>query len=202
MKPRFPVTATIVVLAAVMTMIALGVWQLQRKAWKEALIARYAAAAQQEGEVPWPMKPQQVEDALYRRSHFNCAKVVSMTSVSGRSALGDAGLAIVATCRLGLKSEVAVSLGWTLAPKVIEWQGGDVHGVIASGGEGPDGKLRPRLVAYPPVPGLQPLARPDPNDLPNNHLAYAVQWFIFAAIALVIYGIVLARRLAPAPSRR
>ncbi|MBD3814016.1 MAG: SURF1 family protein, partial [Betaproteobacteria bacterium] len=32
---KIPILPTIVVIAAVATMIALGVWQLQRKAWKE-----------------------------------------------------------------------------------------------------------------------------------------------------------------------
>ncbi|HNJ47416.1 MAG TPA: SURF1 family protein, partial [Novosphingobium sp.] len=33
-------------------------------------------------------------------------------------------------------------------------------------------------------------------DIPNNHLSYAVQWFLFAATALVIYGLALRKRLA------
>lgn len=202
MKPRFPVFSTIVVCSAILTMIALGVWQLQRKQWKEALIARYAAASQQTSEVPWPVRPGDIEDALYRNSHFRCAKVLSMTAVSARNALDEAGLAIVANCRLGLRSEVAVSLGWSPQPKFVDWEGGEVHGIVASGGEGPDGKPRARLVAYPPAAGLQPLAKPDPNALPNNHLAYAVQWFAFAVVASVIYGLLLYRRLAPKPARR
>jgi surfeit locus 1 family protein len=35
---------------------------------------------------------------------------------------------------------------------------------------------------------------PDPRDLPNNHFSYAVQWFLFAATALVIYGIAVWKR--------
>ncbi|WP_225204787.1 SURF1 family cytochrome oxidase biogenesis protein [Novosphingobium huizhouense] len=202
MKPRFPVLSTMVVCAAILTMIALGVWQLQRKQWKEALIARYAAAAQETGDVRWPERADEVEGALYRTSHLDCPKVVSMTTVAARNALDEPGLAVVANCRLGLNSEVAVSLGWTPEPKVIDWPGGTVHGIVASGGEGPDGRLRARLIAYPPAAGLQPLARPDPNALPNNHLAYAVQWFAFAVVASVIYGILLYRRLAPKPARR
>ena len=202
MKPRFPVVATIVVCAAILTMISLGVWQLQRKQWKEALIARYAAASQQTGEVRWPERPDEVEGALYRSSHLKCAKVVSMTTVAARNALDEPGLAVVATCRLGLKSEVTVSLGWTAEPKVVDWEGGEVHGIVASGGQDADGRLRARLIAYPPAAGLQPLAKPDPNALANNHLAYAVQWFAFAVVAAVIYGLLLYRRLAPATARR
>ena len=38
---RWPLIPTILVLAAVAVMIALGVWQLQRKSEKEALIALF-----------------------------------------------------------------------------------------------------------------------------------------------------------------
>ena len=36
---RIPILPTIIVVAAVATMIGLGIWQLERKEWKEALIA-------------------------------------------------------------------------------------------------------------------------------------------------------------------
>jgi surfeit locus 1 family protein len=49
-------------------------------------------------------------------------------------------------------------------------------------------------VADPPVGGLAANAAPDPADLPNNHLAYAGQWFFFALTALVIYVLALRRR--------
>ena len=39
MSPRWPIVSTLVGAAAVVTMIGLGVWQLQRKVWKENLIA-------------------------------------------------------------------------------------------------------------------------------------------------------------------
>ena len=40
MMRRLPMIPTIVVLLAVGTMVALGVWQLQRMAWKDDLLAR------------------------------------------------------------------------------------------------------------------------------------------------------------------
>ena len=48
--------------------------------------------------------------------------------------------------------------------------------------------------AAPPQAGLEQLAAPDPNDLPNNHLMYAGQWFFFALTALVIYVLALRKR--------
>jgi cytochrome oxidase assembly protein ShyY1 len=50
------------------------------------------------------------------------------------------------------------------------------------------------LIARSAPAGLKPLAPPSAADLPNNHLAYAVQWFIFAALAMLIYGLALRRR--------
>ena len=41
---------------------------------------------------------------------------------------------------------------------------------------------------------MSPAPVPDPTLLPNNHLAYAGQWFFFALTALVIYVMVLRKR--------
>ena len=89
-----------------------------------------------------------------------------------------------------------VVLGWSRDPAPRTWSGGEVAGVIAPGGD-----AGPRLVADPPLAGLAANARPDPANIPNNHLAYAVQWFLFAAVALVIYAIAVSKRLAD-PARR
>jgi len=79
-------------------------------------------------------------------------------------------------------------LGWSRLPTAAGgWSGGEVHGVIAPG---------PRLVASPPLAGLDANAVPDPADIPNNHFAYAIQWFVFAATALVIYALALRKRRA------
>jgi cytochrome oxidase assembly protein ShyY1 len=51
-----------------------------------------------------------------------------------------------------------------------------------------------RLVADGAAPGLEPSALPSPRSIPNNHLFYAVQWFAFAGIALVIYMLALRKR--------
>ena len=37
--------------------------------------------------------------------------------------------------------------------------------------------------------------KPDLASVPNNHFAYAIQWFLFAGIALLIYGLALRKRL-------
>ncbi|GAB4472708.1 MAG: hypothetical protein OHK0018_02690 [Erythrobacter tepidarius] len=179
-KPRWPIIPTILVLAAVVTMIALGVWQLGRKAEKEALIARYEAAAGNSAPVIFP-RAGKGEDVLFRRSQIDCAGLAAIEPVSGTSATGQKGWIQRATCRSGVR----VDLGYARDIAPPDFAGGTITGIIAPG---------PRLVADPPVAGLQPMAAPDPGDLPNNHLAYAVQWFFFAATALVIYVLALKRR--------
>jgi surfeit locus 1 family protein len=51
-----------------------------------------------------------------------------------------------------------------------------------------------RLVAATPGPGLTASAPPSPDTIPNNHFSYAIQWFLFAGIAVVIYVLALRGR--------
>jgi surfeit locus 1 family protein len=43
-------------------------------------------------------------------------------------------------------------------------------------------------------------APPSPATIPNNHLNYAVQWFLFAGIAALIYFLALRQRWRKAAS--
>jgi cytochrome oxidase assembly protein ShyY1 len=80
-------------------------------------------------------------------------------------------------------------MGWSKQSTAPGWKGGAVTGTI-----GPDRDRQILLVADTAAPGLQPSATPSLDDIPNNHLAYAVQWFLFAGVAVAIYAIALARR--------
>lgn len=183
---KFPIIPTIIVLAASATMVALGFWQLGRADEKAALLARYARAQQLAEPVGWPRDTAAARLALYRRSQFICGKVVSFDSRAGTNAQGAKGWAHYANCTVeGQAANVPVVIGWSREPLVPEWRGGLASGIIGPG---------PRLVADPPLGGLEPLAPPDPQDLPNNHLAYAVQWFLFSATALAIYALALRKR--------
>ena len=185
---RVPVIATIVVAVAVATMIALGIWQLQRKTEKEALLAQYSRALAISSAVSWPRVPEDYSAALYRHARIDCARVEGIEAVAGRSATGRSGWAHQAQCRLPDGSVAKVALGWSDRPQSPSWTGGQVGGFIGPAGKGI------RLVAAPAQAGLQPLAPPDPANIPNNHLSYAVQWFFFAATALVIYALALRKR--------
>lgn len=195
MTRRIPIVSTIVVLAAVATMVGLGVWQLHRKEWKEALIARYQAAETMNSDVPWPSSPAEYEGALYRHARVDCAEVTGMAAIAGRSADGQAGWAHVAHCDLLGGGRADIALGWSNDPTQPRWRGGEVGGFVAGSAKAV------RLVAAPPQAGLTQLALPDPRNLPNNHLSYAVQWFLFALTALVIYALALRKRWRGSSSR-
>ncbi len=193
-KARIPIFATLVVVAAVATMIALGVWQLQRRDGKEALIARYSQAQSLSSSVEWPRDVAAQDAALFRQSGFTCQRVLARGAVAGHSASGETGWAQTATCAIDAKNgdgdEAEVVLGWARNPAQVDWAGGPVLGFVAPGADD-----EVRLIASPPLAGLSASARPDPRDMPNNHFAYAVQWFIFAVMAAVIYILAVRKRI-------
>jgi surfeit locus 1 family protein len=190
---RLPLLPTLLVAIAAGAMIWLGIWQLQRLRWKEGLLAEYAAAA---GKPPvaFPRVPTD-QAMLFRRSEAFCLQVVGWRASAGRSRAGEAGWRHVADCRTGAEGPgLALDMGWSNQSASPAWKGGDVSGTI-----GPDRGGQILLVSDKAAPGLQPSAPPSLADIPNNHLAYAVQWFLFAAIAVAIYGIALWRRTRPMP---
>lgn len=189
---RIPVIPTLVVLAAVACMLLLGVWQIRRMHEKEALLARYAAAPGQPV-VAWPAVPVRDGALLYRRSGGLCLQPVAWSARAGRSAAGESGWRHVVLCRTGVEGPgMAIDMGWSKDPKTpVGWTGGRVTGTIDA-----DRDHVLLLVSDTAAPGLTPSLKPSPEDIPNNHFAYAVQWFAFAGIALVIYALALRRKAA------
>ena len=187
---RLPLIPTLLVLLAVGVMIRLGFWQIERLHQKEALLARYAGAAQFSSDVGPAQFGDEHEAILYRHTAFECLRVESVTAIAGLSAKGASGIAHIARCSIGGGGGVDVTLGWSSNPAPPQWAGGTVAGVI-----GPKGKTDIRIIADPPLAGLAANARPDPANIANNHLSYAVQWFLFALTALVIYALALRKRL-------
>ena len=188
-----PIVATLVVLSAIATMIWLGVWQLHRSEWKNALLARYATAQTDQSDTPFPFGQQAVEQSLYRHASINCEYVLGWNSIAGRNYRDESGFVQVATCATtidGQPRQIDVVAGWVDQLGAVNWAGGPVKGTIAPGMDAQTAKL----VAEPPLGGLQANARPDPSTIPNNHLAYAGQWFLFAIAATVIYILALRRR--------
>lgn len=197
---KLPILPTIIVGAAIAVMIGLGVWQLDRRAEKESQIARYAGASALPV-MAFP-RPPVGDEHLFRRASAMCLSVVGWREQAGRAENGEKGWRHIADCRTGVEAlTVPFDMGVSTAPGVTPvWTGGQVTGSIT---HAPDatpllaGLLRKRppralmLVADDPAPGLSASARPDPSSVPNNHLAYAVQWFLFALAAAVIYFLAL-----------
>jgi surfeit locus 1 family protein len=189
MTRRVPLLPTLIVAAAVAAMIALGVWQLQRLKWKEALLARYHQAQAMNSDVPWPRDKAALERSLFRWSHLSCERVLGMRGTAAKSLKGESGMAWIADCEVDGGGRAEVALGWAKPPREYKWHGGAVAGTI-----GPGGKYGGVLYASRNPAGLEPLAPPDPASVPNNHLSYAIQWFFFATTAVVIYVLALRKR--------
>jgi surfeit locus 1 family protein len=193
---RLPVLATIIVVAAVATMVGLGIWQLQRAEWKEGLLARYAAA-QNRPPISFPTVPTEDADLpLFRHATAVCLQPVGKRVTAGRNLKGDSGYAVIVECRTGGEGPgLHVEVGWSNNPNaVVNWPGGPVSGIIA-----PDSRTRMRLVAASAPPGLARAAPPSIEQIPNNHRFYALQWFAFAGIALLIFGLALRRKSSGQP---
>jgi cytochrome oxidase assembly protein ShyY1 len=195
---RLPLIPTIIVLAAVAVMIGLGVWQLQRAKWKEDLLARYSEA-QKLPPIAWPTTP--LRDAqlpLFRYATGVCLRPVARRAQAGENRAGEPGYVQIIDCATGAEGPgMTIELGWSKDPNArINWRGGPVSGIIA-----PDRRSRMRLVADGAPPGLQPSALPSLSSIPNNHRFYALQWFSFALIALIIYALAVRKRLTQEPAK-
>ena len=194
-------------LAVVGVLCWLGNWQLQRKTEKEALIALFQRNTAMSSLVTYPELPPVSDAFLFRKSSVVCLEPVRWDPRSGTDRKGTAGIRMIADCRTGAEGPgvlVDVGIGDDFTPP--PWKGGAVQGTIVPGPEQPTvmeramGKAVPAramLIADTPVAGLRASAVPSAENTPNNHLAYAGQWFLFAAAALVIYILAVRRRLRP-----
>ncbi|MFS0773690.1 SURF1 family cytochrome oxidase biogenesis protein [Sphingomonas sp. 1P08PE] len=190
---RWPIVPTLLVTVAVAAMIALGLWQLlDRLPRKEAFLAQLV---DNPARPPVPFPARADERLLFRRTTATCTAPVTVRLAGA----GAAGFRAIATCGGGMM----VQLGTTRDPMAaVTWRGGPVAGYVANAPEGQSliGSLfshraaRPLLVAMPPAAGLTANSPPDLDSVPNNHLAYAGQWFFFAAIAAIVYVLAVRRR--------
>jgi surfeit locus 1 family protein len=198
---RLPILPTIIVAGAVAVMIALGIWQIQRAAWKERLLAEYAGAGALpvvdldpllDGDGPVP-------PLSFRRVLISCAARDAAPDIrAGRSADDVPGQVYVIPCRpgaAGLAGRIRVNAGWANRPDAVRRL--SLDGIVA-GHLGPvEGDGPVTLTAATASP---PLARSQPTsieNIPNNHMLYALQWFFFALAAAMIYVLALRKRNAP-----
>ena len=202
---HIPIIPSIIVALSVALMIALGCWQLfDRLPKKEAFLAQLATNPARPL-VAFPSIPTD-KSLLYRRTSAFCLEPTSWkTEGAGRF-----GWRYIAQCRTGAEGPgFAVEMGISRDPNAKPiWRGGEVVGTIALAPAkrslignlfttAPDMLM---IVADSPPPGFTRAPRPSLDSIPNNHLAYGVQWFVFAAIALGIYALALRRRWRDTPN--
>jgi cytochrome oxidase assembly protein ShyY1 len=193
---RLPIIPTIVVLAAVAVLVGLGVWQLQRATWKEAMLARYAEA-ERLPPISFPTVPlRENQLPLFRHATGVCLRVVGRRAIGGENQEGEPGYVQIVDCATGAEGPgMSVEVGWSKNPNAkVNWAGGPVSGIIV-----PDRRSRMRLVAAGAPQGLEPSKTPDVGTAspvtPAGHRGYAATWFSLAVLALVIYVLAVRKRL-------
>jgi surfeit locus 1 family protein len=205
MKSKWPIIPSILAAIAVSIMAALGVWQLQRKGEKEAQLAVLAANMQKPA-VAYNMLGPVPDSALFRKSSVNCLRPTNWTYRSGSDNVGKTGYRYITECATGTEGPGALIVaGIGNGPNVkVAWQGGPVSGVIT---REPDSRsmiqkmfgkklvLRPMLVSDTGLGGLRTPKPPSPAGLPNDHLLYAIQWFIFASAGAIIFVLAVRKKM-------
>lgn len=204
MKRRLPVVATLVVALAVAAMIGLGFWQLARLRQKEAALASYRANLTLPATAYPAMNPGD-QRFLFRTLSADCLRITGWQVVGGRTRDGRPGWRHIASCSTGAEGPgLLVDMGVGTDPHgKAAWTGGPVTGratlepdahsfLIRLFGKAPP--LRLMIVADKAAPGFAPSPPPDPSAVPNNHFSYAMQWFFFAIVALVVYALALRTR--------
>jgi surfeit locus 1 family protein len=227
MRTNSLVGLTALTLAAFAVLIGLGVWQLKRLAWKEALIAEIetrtkappitlaeAMAIAREGHDP----------SYYRvkvEGSFDHAKELYLYAVSE----GRVGWHVITPLKTEAGDVVLVDRGFVpdeLKSPASRPQG-ELAGAVAVSGivrvpetQGaftPDNEIGANRWFWrdleamarsigaadvapfyleaekSDVPGGWPEGGQTRLDIPNNHLQYAITWFLLAAALLVIYGV-------------
>jgi len=204
---RWPIIPTLVVASAVLTMIALGIWQLRRAEWKEGLLAQYAAAANMPAVDLDPLLDGRTAlgPFAFRRALVSCrARETGPEIRAGRNGRDATGQVYLIPCRPGadgVAGRIRVNVGWsadikrTLRPSLDGIVAGRLGAVTEKGPI--------VLVAASAAPPLVPSQPASIVSVPNNHRMYAFQWFFFAAAAAMIYALALRgrrrRELPPEP---
>ncbi len=206
---RWPIIPTLLVALAVATMIGLGVWQLQRKG-ENALLLKQVSANISKPAIAYPeLGPVDVK-ALHRKSSVTCLRVSRWIEDSGSDNTGKTGTRYLAECVTGAEGPGAlVVAGISGRPnQKVNWTGGQVVGIITIEPDrqsmiaklfGQRVVLRPMLVSREGLGGLRTAEPPSLSKIRSkiaNNGSYAIQWFLFAAAAAIIYVLALRKKMA------
>jgi surfeit locus 1 family protein len=216
---RFPIGLTLAAAAVFVVCTGLGVWQLQRAAWKQEMLAKIAAL---QSAPPQPIAPvlgraARGEDVAFTRVEAACAPAPpGPAEVRMTTDRGDWIGRILSPCRLAMgpydgvivdRGLLISTRGDTNPPLVSLPAPGVVTGVLfPSRGAHAAGLLHPAtylLVAEHETPargGLTPA--PYASNAPEKLQyvgAYAATWFGLAGVVLCVYAAMLWRGRRPEP---
>ena len=207
--------------AGAAVLIWLGVWQMQRLAWKEAVLANIEARITA-APVALPEQPDQVRDKYLPIRASGTARpglrvlvsvknigpgyrMISILDLGGRQVLLDRGfLSLEDHTDFSGPHEISVTgnlhwpdeVDWFTPDPDIEnslWFARDVPAMAAALG------TEPTLVVVREIEDSLYSTTPMPvgtEGIPNDHLNYAITWFSLAAIWLLMTGYYI-RRNAP-----
>lgn len=193
-RSRKLIVPTVMTLAMLAVLLRLGLWQLERLAWKEKILENLTAPVVQLA-VPVVLSP----NMELRRVLVFCGAGFQQIKLPDHSAYtakfhyftkcpGKNGVAFVidhADAEQAILADTVPKRQFT--GTVRAWQPerwfDKVAGVqaITQHSFGPEPTVSPYFIKVGPPP--------DPENISNNHFAYALQWFGFAAVLSVVYGI-------------
>ncbi len=216
---------TLTALIMLATLIGLGIWQLERRDEKAQLMSTIASRqAMAEVRLPANLKP--LDHWTWRPVQAGCILEGPPAWLIGNSAAGESGFRHIRVCRRIAGPNILVDIGWSrdqrvpmpitigipvvgtvLVSDTPGWAARLVqptphdHLFFARDLKQMANDLDPKadqllVVTRVPTPGLQPSATPKLADIPNNHFMYALQWFAFATVLVVVYGLWVSRQLS------
>ncbi len=180
MRRGLPIGPTLLVAVALPILVSLGFWQLHRLEWKEALLAQLASAPK----LPVLDHPDLTKPGWdFRRAIVDCQPIRTPPMVrAGRNAREQIGYSYILPCARG---HLSLDAGWAPRPDLKPFALAAAYPGMLREHPGPEYTL----ISSRALPPLTPSAPPEVGEISNSHLSYAIQWFSFAAILAVVYGL-------------
>ena len=201
--------------AGAAVLVGLGIWQVQRLAWKEGVLAEIEARIAADP-IPLPAAPDPQTDRYTPVETSGLLQSGALRVLVSRKEIG-AGYRIIAPLLARDGRRIMVDLGFVPTDEVADEYGGarievagNLHWPREVDSYTPEADREaniwfarevPEMAAYletdpilivanriePPVGGVEPLPV-DTSSIPNDHLGYAVTWFSLAVIWVFMTG--------------